>query len=158
MSYILDALKKAERERRVAKVPTLDTVHGAPWDRRRLPWMWIGIAVALLNATLVLAWFLRPERVPETPRIVTAPAPPAPTATDMSRTSAPRTVEPPAPAPPAPTASDTPPTSAPHPVEPHAPAAAVAPTATPKPGPPLPADSARSRDFDFPRVPLCPLW
>lgn len=35
MSYILDALKKAERERGLAQVPTLDTVHDFPARPRR---------------------------------------------------------------------------------------------------------------------------
>jgi len=65
MSYILDALKKADRERHVAKVPTLDTVHGTPREHRRPPWMWIGLAVVLVNAALVLTLFLRPDPMAE---------------------------------------------------------------------------------------------
>jgi general secretion pathway protein B len=60
MSYILDALKKAERERHAARIPTLETVHRTPWERRRPQWLWIGAAVVLVNAAL-LVWLLRPE-------------------------------------------------------------------------------------------------
>ncbi|MEJ2109366.1 MAG: general secretion pathway protein GspB [Acidobacteriota bacterium] len=45
MSYILDALKKAERERGIAKVPTLETIHSSSEKSRRTFW---GIATAVL--------------------------------------------------------------------------------------------------------------
>lgn len=55
MSYILDALKKAERERGIAKVPTLSTVH----DLRSKPpirlWAASGIVVLCMAAFI---WFL----------------------------------------------------------------------------------------------------
>jgi general secretion pathway protein B len=55
MSYILDALKKAERERGIAKVPTLSTVH----DLRTKPpirlWAASGIVVLCMAAFI---WFL----------------------------------------------------------------------------------------------------
>ena len=56
MSYILDALKKAERERGITQVPTITTVHGivaAP--RRRL---WIVSAILVLCFAVVLWLFL----------------------------------------------------------------------------------------------------
>ena len=57
MSYILDALKKAERERNIAQVPTLSTVH----DSRTKPpirlWTASGIVV-LCIAVFVLLFFL----------------------------------------------------------------------------------------------------
>ena len=60
MSYILDALKKAERERHLAKIPTVNTVHRISWDRRRPIWLWIAGAAVLANVA-VLIWLLRPE-------------------------------------------------------------------------------------------------
>jgi general secretion pathway protein B len=45
MSYILDALKKAERERGIAKVPTLTTVHDIYERQRNHSW---GIPVAVI--------------------------------------------------------------------------------------------------------------
>jgi general secretion pathway protein B len=55
MSYILDALRKAERERGIAQVPTLMTVHdtGAARPRKRV---WI-IAGTCLACAAVLIWF-----------------------------------------------------------------------------------------------------
>jgi general secretion pathway protein B len=56
MSYILDALRKAERERGIAQVPTLMTVHdtGAAKPRKSL---WI-IAVVCLACAAVSLWFV----------------------------------------------------------------------------------------------------
>src|SRR5262249_29239191 len=78
MSYILDALKKAERERHLAKVPTVNTVHRISWDRQRPVWLWIAAAAVLVNVAL-LVWLLRPEPAPETGAVCgLAPAVPAP--------------------------------------------------------------------------------
>ena len=68
MSYILDALKKAERERHAARIPTLETVHRTPWERRRPQWLWIGAAAVLVTAALLM-WLMRPE-----PMLQKAPA------------------------------------------------------------------------------------
>lgn len=58
MSYILDALKKAERERGIARVPTLTTVHelGAMPQVRR--WIIPGALVLIAAAGL---WFFLPS-------------------------------------------------------------------------------------------------
>jgi len=53
MSYILDALKKAERERGMAKVPTLSTVHDIQSIPRSRIWM---IAAAFLVFSTILFW------------------------------------------------------------------------------------------------------
>lgn len=62
MSFILDALKKAERERRSAAVPTPATVHRtpAPPSRRRRLWPLIAGAVVVVNVGVWL-WLLRPS-------------------------------------------------------------------------------------------------
>jgi general secretion pathway protein B len=61
MSFILDALKKSEQERRRREVPDLHTEHAPiPAGRSRIP-LWallVGLAL-LLNAGLLL-WWLRP--------------------------------------------------------------------------------------------------
>src|SRR5215470_5698033 len=76
MSYILDAHKKAERERQFAKIPTVNTVHRRSWDRGRPIWLWIAGAAVLANAA-VFIWLLRPEpgRVNETSPAPIASAP-----------------------------------------------------------------------------------
>jgi general secretion pathway protein B len=52
MSYILEALQKAERERSLGQVPNLETIHlPAPLPRRGL-WLWL-ILIALLANALV---------------------------------------------------------------------------------------------------------
>jgi len=54
MSYILDALKQAERDREVAHVPTLTTVHSTrPSMPRKQLWILGGACLALAGA---LAW------------------------------------------------------------------------------------------------------
>jgi general secretion pathway protein B len=76
MSYILDALKKLERERRLAKVPTLDTAHRTSSAPRRRLWPWIGAAVVLVNA-VVLIWLLRPVSMPFIKRSAVSTSTPA---------------------------------------------------------------------------------
>ncbi len=55
MSYILDALKKAERERGIAQVPTLATVHDLQSMPRIRQWA-AASALFVLGAALIL-WF-----------------------------------------------------------------------------------------------------
>ena len=64
MSYILDALRKAERDRGLAKVPTLATVHQPAVRARRRLWPWIAGAVVVANAA-ALAWLMGSTRAPE---------------------------------------------------------------------------------------------
>jgi general secretion pathway protein B len=64
MSYILDALKKAERQRHLTAVPTVATMHRPPVVTRRASWPWIAVAAVLLaNATVLLLWVIRPTPV-----------------------------------------------------------------------------------------------
>ena len=58
MSYILDALKKAERERGLAEVPTLETMHGHSARIRVHLWMIPGLFVL---GSLVALWFILPS-------------------------------------------------------------------------------------------------
>lgn len=48
MSYILDALKKAERERGIAKVPNLETIHKTPGNSNKILWLSPAIVLILL--------------------------------------------------------------------------------------------------------------
>jgi hypothetical protein len=83
MSYILDALKKAERDRPAARIPTLKTVHRPPAGPSRRLWPWVGAVVVLVN-TGVLIWLMRSAPMPST--VIPAGSPVIPAA------SAPTTV------------------------------------------------------------------
>src|SRR5215470_12730442 len=105
MSYILDALKKAERDHQVSRVPTLATAHGGA-DLRRGYWIWPVAGAAIAVGALVaytLQWApARPARrdpvgevkPPATSGVVAVH--PDPPATTPPRASAPpeRTVPP----------------------------------------------------------------
>lgn len=54
MSYILDALKKADQERAAGNVPDLETVHlHEPTARKHYRWLWILAALFIFNGVLV---------------------------------------------------------------------------------------------------------
>ncbi len=59
MSYILDALKKADRERDLKRIPTVTTVHVPVSGRMRRLGLWVAGGVFLLGGGLAI-WFLRP--------------------------------------------------------------------------------------------------
>lgn len=92
MSYILDALRKAERERHLGQPPSLTAPPlAAETGRRRLgPWLGVGLGLGL-NAAL-LAFFLTRTQ-PAAPPVTTAS--PAPTVTfTPSKPSASRSLPP----------------------------------------------------------------
>ena len=83
MSYILEALKKAQAERQLGSAPTLHAVpvgaapHGAIGARRRPVWIALA-AVALAAALGVAAWqFKAPGAKPAAPDVVAAAPTPA---------------------------------------------------------------------------------
>jgi general secretion pathway protein B len=55
MSYILDALKKADQERNLGDLPNLDTPH---WNRRRggrtRHWVWVAIGLLIVNGVFLV--------------------------------------------------------------------------------------------------------
>ena len=54
MSYILDALKKADHERTLGDVPDLETAHWGERRRRRtVRWVWVVAALLLVNGALL---------------------------------------------------------------------------------------------------------
>lgn len=62
MSYILEALKKADRERMVGHVPDLEAVHDvSPPSRRRHRWLWLLGALLVLNGLLITGLMLRDD-------------------------------------------------------------------------------------------------
>lgn len=143
MSYILDALKKAESERNLGSVPS---IHAAPdfppqsIDRTpawRRPWVWV-VILALLPLLGALAW-LQPWR--------TAPAPPASAA--ASRPAPPDSAAlPPTSVPPPPAASQTTPSPqvAEAPPEPKPRKAAPSKPAKPKEKPASPAPESTQEE------------
>jgi len=164
MSYILDALRKAERERHAAKIPTLHTVHRIPWQRRHLQWMWIAAAAVLVNAALVI-WFLRPEPAPRTSSGTATPTSTAalastPASAPGPRASAPATDRTP-PAKPAVVATAPAEPSAPRPLTsrqpPEKPIKAVEAKAAPSTAiAPVPSREARKPQAPEARVPAAP--
>lgn len=75
MSYILDALKKSERERELGKTPTIHSAPAALPVRKRsslLIWL-LGVALFLLSAAITFIYFSRaplPEHKPEIASVV----------------------------------------------------------------------------------------
>ncbi|MBT9499861.1 MAG: general secretion pathway protein GspB [Burkholderiaceae bacterium] len=91
MSYILDALRRAESERERGTVPTLsanpaaaDLADDGVAVRRARPWVWAGLLLLLAVLGAVAAhWLTRGDAVPpapalsvQTPTVVPAPPPP----------------------------------------------------------------------------------
>lgn len=84
MSYILDALKKSEKERSLGNVPTLGAA--GQDEERRVPLKWFVMTVVVLALAVLLAggWLLWSSRTPQGPAggkaAESAPKPPAPAA------------------------------------------------------------------------------
>lgn len=82
MSFILDALKRAERERRLERPPDLSAVYEESDVSQPGRWPWFTVGLAFLAGAVAVALFLWPEgptqkmsKSPETARAVTSPAP-----------------------------------------------------------------------------------
>lgn len=63
MSYILDALRKSERERVLGHVPTLSTAEIQYPDHRKKAWWWLILALAAVIAVVI--FFPDADSVPE---------------------------------------------------------------------------------------------
>jgi len=61
MSYILEALKKAEQQRGLGRVPGLDSVHEQARAGARRRWLWTLTGVLILNAAVLLV-VVRPDQ------------------------------------------------------------------------------------------------
>jgi general secretion pathway protein B len=81
MSYILDALRRAQAERERGQVPGLETRAGVettpPPPRRRPGLLWLGggLALAVLGLVVGLTWRSGPPVVPAALQTASAPAP-----------------------------------------------------------------------------------
>lgn len=141
MSYILDALKKADRERNLAKVPTLTTVHVPVLTAGRRVGVW-AVVLTVLAGGGVFLWMMRPSPP-------AAPVPVAASRTDGGTAVPVRVAEPPPPAAPEPAAAATP-SSSPVPGVPAPPVKSVG--AGKRPAPPTVMESPPARP-SAPRVP-----
>src|SRR5210317_1557671 len=64
MSYILDALKKADHERSLGEVPDLEAAHWGERRRKRAyRWVWVVAALLLVNGILLYLLLGRNDRV-----------------------------------------------------------------------------------------------
>ncbi len=100
MSYILEALKKAEQKREQEQAQPLPGLCGIPaaGPRKRRWWPYVLIGVLALNAGIMVWWvglWRGDDRTPVTEREASTPAPSAPAAAN----TLPRVVAVPAPAP-----------------------------------------------------------
>jgi general secretion pathway protein B len=57
LSFILDALRKAEQERSLGRAPDLQTIHTLPEPARRRFWPWLVSGVLLFNAVILMYLF-----------------------------------------------------------------------------------------------------
>jgi len=70
MSYILEALKKADQERTLGSVPDLETPHwGVRRSARHYRWVWVVAALLLVNGVLLAFLLGRGTGEDETPEI-----------------------------------------------------------------------------------------
>lgn len=181
MSYILDALKKSEQQRRRGEVPRLQNELPPPSPRKRRLWPVVLVVLALLGGGLAAWWFLgRDDQVPRAqnssqgkpaaavtrqrvpvpePKAVTGNAPEvairptAPARTPQVPTSPPPAEAPVTPAPANPVAPPV--TAAPRAAQPVPPAAsAAAPAKRGQPTPAVAATAAASEPQPLRRIPL----
>jgi general secretion pathway protein B len=85
MSYILEALRKAERERNLGQVPTLEARTPTDPDAPRRLWPWLLAGALIVNAGVLALWLFYP-RAPEVPPVaevvIPQPLPPEPAIAD----------------------------------------------------------------------------
>src|SRR5512143_2920065 len=97
MSYILEALRKAEQERNVGQVPDLTAVCALPPPSKKPVWSWLLLVGALGINAAVLAWVFMPHEQPATapgstvsaPRQAAAPSSGQLTAADFATPASP---------------------------------------------------------------------
>lgn len=102
MSYILDALRKAEHERHLGQPPSLAALPPAQPTSQRL-WLWLSLGLGLgFNAALLAYFLIQPKSASEPAAVAPAPAgaPSPSTATASAPQTALAPIPPPAAAPP----------------------------------------------------------
>lgn len=75
MSYILEALRKAERERSLGQVPTLEARGESESPLRARGWLWVLAAALLVNAVVLAVWLLNRPTAFDAPTIVMSESP-----------------------------------------------------------------------------------
>lgn len=82
MSYILEALKKSERERRLGQVPSLPSLEleTAPKRPRRLLWAFAALLLTVNAGVLAYFWLRGPGQTQSSPPAAAVPTPAAPVA------------------------------------------------------------------------------
>jgi general secretion pathway protein B len=84
VSYILDALNKAERDRQVSRVPGLATTHGGVPSVRPALWPWVAAGALVVSAVLGYSLF-RPGRPEPAGEAVPPPATAGPASISSAR-------------------------------------------------------------------------
>ncbi|MEE9343926.1 MAG: general secretion pathway protein GspB [Gammaproteobacteria bacterium] len=100
MSYILDALRKAEQDRKRGDIPGIEDLQEArPAEKKSLSWGWIALGIANIALLGLLFW---PESDPDTPGSVASVGPVAVQQPVIVKQGKPESVAPvlPTPAPP----------------------------------------------------------
>jgi type II secretion system (T2SS) protein B len=92
MSYILDALKRAEHDRHLTHVPTLATIHASARPTRPR-WLWVGGGVLLVNAIVVVLLLRAAPVAGPTSTPPLAPPAAAPPTADVQKSAPPAAPE-----------------------------------------------------------------
>jgi type II secretion system (T2SS) protein B len=92
MSYILDALKRAERDRHLTHVPTLATVHTSAHPTRPR-WLWVGGGVLFVSAIVVMLLLRAGPIAGPTGTTSLAPPAAAPPTADVQKSAQPTATE-----------------------------------------------------------------
>ncbi len=91
MSYILDAIKKADQKRKLGTVPDVQTEHEVPLDEPRRPGWLYGLAAILIVNAVGIGWWLWSGAPAKTPVVQQSEKPAAVSAAPATRPDSART-------------------------------------------------------------------